>query len=142
VAVAILGLTGAVWAHRRGQDRIGLLVAAFTALLVSPVSWPHHFVWIVPALVWLGFAAWRAKKVLAAVIIATAGAFFLNPIYPPLQQTDGNGEPVQWTTAGEIIATLGGYLTITALALALLPVWLPRLSRIPEPTDRIGDPRR
>ncbi len=131
--VAVLGLIGAVWAHRRGADRIGLLVAAFTGLLVSPVSWPHHFVWIVPALVWLAFAAWRAKRVLPAVILAVAGAFFLNPIYPPLQQANESGVPIQWTTAGEIVATLGGYLTITVLALVLLPVWLPRLSRGAEP---------
>ncbi|MEU8639897.1 hypothetical protein AB0C38_47540 [Amycolatopsis sp. NPDC048633] len=97
---------------------------------------------IVPALAWLGFAAWRAKRVLPAVIIAAAAAFFLNPIYPPLQQANAGGEPIQWTTAGETIATLGGYLTITALALALLPVWLPRLSRRPRPDaeSRLPDP--
>jgi alpha-1,2-mannosyltransferase len=32
---------------------LGVLVCAGTGLLVSPISWPHHYVWILPALAWL-----------------------------------------------------------------------------------------
>ncbi|WP_020668117.1 glycosyltransferase 87 family protein [Amycolatopsis nigrescens] len=39
--------------HRRGQALAALLVTAFWILLVSPVSWSHHWVWAVPLIVLL-----------------------------------------------------------------------------------------
>ncbi|AXK37131.1 DUF2029 domain-containing protein [Streptomyces armeniacus] len=35
---------------RHGLESWGVLATAFTALLVSPVSWSHHWVWCVPLL--------------------------------------------------------------------------------------------
>jgi alpha-1,2-mannosyltransferase len=49
--VAITGLLLAAWASRRGQEMAGILICALTGLLVSPVSWSHHWVWVAPALV-------------------------------------------------------------------------------------------
>ncbi|NBE55292.1 DUF2029 domain-containing protein [Streptomyces sp. YC537] len=46
--VAVLGLWLARRAHRNGHTQWGLLTAAFTALLISPISWSHHWVWCVP----------------------------------------------------------------------------------------------
>ncbi|MGW7426821.1 glycosyltransferase 87 family protein [Streptomyces sp. NPDC054813] len=37
-------------AYRAGGDRWGILLTAFTALLISPISWSHHWVWCVPLL--------------------------------------------------------------------------------------------
>ena len=45
--VAVAGLALAVLAHRRGEEAIAIVSVAFTALLVSPVSWSHHWVWVV-----------------------------------------------------------------------------------------------
>lgn len=51
---AVAGLAAAVSAELRG-DRAGAVVAcAVTALLVSPVSWSHHWVWCVPVVLFLG----------------------------------------------------------------------------------------
>ncbi|WP_051186263.1 glycosyltransferase 87 family protein [Nocardia tenerifensis] len=50
VAVAL----AAVWMHRliqAGANVAALMVNAAAVLLVSPVSWSHHWVWIAPALV-------------------------------------------------------------------------------------------
>jgi alpha-1,2-mannosyltransferase len=41
------GLLLAVWASRRGEELLAISVAALTALLVSPISWSHHWVWVV-----------------------------------------------------------------------------------------------
>lgn len=39
--------------HLRG-DRLGaVLITAFCGLLVSPISWSHHWVWVVPLMAWL-----------------------------------------------------------------------------------------
>ena len=34
--------------HRNGETLGALLVSAFCGLLISPVSWTHHWVWVVP----------------------------------------------------------------------------------------------
>jgi alpha-1,2-mannosyltransferase len=50
---------------------VGLLTCALTGLLTSPVSWDHHWVWIVPAAVVAVVYAVRARR--AAVRWAAAG---------------------------------------------------------------------
>ena len=55
VAVVVLcfGLLVAVVAYRRSSAMLGMLVCAATGLMISPISWTHHYVWLVPALIWL-----------------------------------------------------------------------------------------
>jgi alpha-1,2-mannosyltransferase len=59
--VAIAGLLLAAWVSRRGQEMAGILICALTGLLVSPVSWSHHWVWVAPALVVLADVAAGAR---------------------------------------------------------------------------------
>jgi alpha-1,2-mannosyltransferase len=124
--VGIACLAAAVWAKRRGHDMVGLLVIAFAAQLVSPITWVHHSVWIVPALVWLGLATWRRATVLPRVIIALTLAWYTMPFWLLGQQVD-QGVPFQLTPAGNIFVTLTGNLVPAVLAIALMPVWLNRL---------------
>lgn len=68
---------------RRGLDLWGLLCTAVTALLVSPISWSHHWVWCVPLLIALaahtGRNPWR-RALLAAVTLAfTARTMWIVP---------------------------------------------------------------
>ncbi|MDX6342057.1 MAG: alpha,2-mannosyltransferase [Trebonia sp.] len=60
VAVALAGLAAAALLHRRGQPFAGLMACALTALLVSPISWDHHWVWVAPGLALLIGTAHRA----------------------------------------------------------------------------------
>jgi alpha-1,2-mannosyltransferase len=79
VAVLVTGLAGmvvAVWAHRRGHRLAGTMCCAITGLLVSPVSWTHHWVWAVPLLVWLTAAAWRRRSVACGLAVAAGAAVF------------------------------------------------------------------
>lgn len=46
VVVSVSGFALAILAHRRGEEAIAVVTVAFTALLVSPVSWSHHWVWV------------------------------------------------------------------------------------------------
>lgn len=42
------------WRALRADDRLGiLLVVQLLGLSVSPISWSHHWVWVLPLLVWL-----------------------------------------------------------------------------------------
>lgn len=61
VATVIGGLTAlaAVWAaarwSRRGEELFALGLVGLGTVMASPLSWTHHFVWVVP----LGFALFR-----------------------------------------------------------------------------------
>ncbi len=42
------------------RDRLGsLLVVEFFGLMLSPISWTHHWVWVVPLIIWLIHGPWR-----------------------------------------------------------------------------------
>ena len=47
-AVAALGVWAAVRWHRRGDIALAVNLCGVASLLASPVSWLHHFVWVVP----------------------------------------------------------------------------------------------
>jgi alpha-1,2-mannosyltransferase len=51
----------AVW-HRRGQRLAGLACCGLTGALVSPISWTHHWVWVIPLLVAMAASAWRRRS--------------------------------------------------------------------------------
>ncbi|MCB5906765.1 glycosyltransferase 87 family protein [Streptomyces pinistramenti] len=59
VLATLLGLALAVWALLRGDRAWAAVTCAATALLVSPVSWSHHWVWCVPMLILAGSEALR-----------------------------------------------------------------------------------
>jgi alpha-1,2-mannosyltransferase len=46
LVITVSGLALAVVAHHRREEAIAVVTVAFTALLVSPVSWSHHWVWV------------------------------------------------------------------------------------------------
>ncbi|HEX7301267.1 glycosyltransferase 87 family protein [Lentzea sp.] len=75
-AVALAGLAVARCAHRRGSDFLGFSAAAVTSLLVSPVSWEHHWVWVIPLLVWLAVQAHRRRSAGLAVTTAVLAVVF------------------------------------------------------------------
>ncbi|WP_086844773.1 glycosyltransferase 87 family protein [Amycolatopsis kentuckyensis] len=75
VGVAAVLAVPAVWLvvrlHRRGEDAAALLVTAFYGLLLSPVSWSHHWVWCVPLLTLLVVKArWWAAAAVAALFVS------------------------------------------------------------------------
>ncbi|MGC5050956.1 glycosyltransferase 87 family protein [Micromonospora sp. DT48] len=80
-AVAVAGLVIAARCARAGEPLLGVLACAVTGLLVSPVSWHHHWVWCVPALTLLVVRGRRAGHRIAvllgvalwAVLVLSAG---------------------------------------------------------------------
>ena len=51
--VLVGGLALAIAAYRVSSPFLAMLVCAVTGLLVSPVTWSHHLVWVVPVIGWL-----------------------------------------------------------------------------------------
>jgi len=50
VLAGIIGLVAAALLYRAGHPVPGMLACALTGLLVSPLSWDHHWVWVAPGL--------------------------------------------------------------------------------------------
>ena len=80
VVIGVGGLALAAWAHRRSSVVLGLLVCATTGLIISPITWVHHMVWVVPAIIWLAAGADRPRRgpLLAGL---TAALFVVAPIW-------------------------------------------------------------
>ncbi len=55
--------------HDHGQPLAAMLVTAFCGLLVCPVTWTHHWVWVVPLAVLLGYRAVRRNDVKARLLL-------------------------------------------------------------------------
>jgi hypothetical protein len=88
--VAVVGMALAVAAARRGDDARGFALCALTGLLVSPISWSHHWVLAVPAVLLLALAARRRRALAAllacalAAVLAYAHVIWWVPIDHPL----------------------------------------------------------
>jgi alpha-1,2-mannosyltransferase len=75
LAVAAAGL----WLARRARtDRQGVLVTALTALLISPISWSHHWVWCVPLIAVL-YADHGPRPAAATAAVFAARTLWLVP---------------------------------------------------------------
>ncbi len=76
---AVLGLT--IWAARRvlraGEPVLALICVAMFGLVVSPVSWSHHWVWALPTVVVCSVLAWRHRNVALGVVTAAGVALMV-----------------------------------------------------------------
>jgi alpha-1,2-mannosyltransferase len=99
VAVGTTGVVGlllATLAHRQGFTLLGVATCALTGLLVSPVSWDHHWVWVLPLLV-AAVALVRERMisgrgpVAGPVCLAVLGAPFLD--YPDFSDFPASHDP-------------------------------------------------
>jgi alpha-1,2-mannosyltransferase len=107
--------------HRAGQPLAALLVTAFFGLLLSPVSWSHHYVWVVPLIVLLltrlpGRAGVRAA--LGGVVLVFASCVLLimrtsDPSRPP-----GVKPELEWTPPEVVLGS--AYLLVPLVAGAVL----------------------
>ena len=74
LAAFALGMYAAVLAHRRGQELLAISITGLTSCAISPMSWGHHWVWMLPLLVICIDLALRADLTAMQRIAAAAGA--------------------------------------------------------------------
>ncbi|WP_197321327.1 glycosyltransferase 87 family protein [Saccharomonospora sp. NB11] len=131
----------AIWVmlrfHRRGQHLYALLVTAFYALLVSPVSWSHHWVWAVPLIVVLvarlpqttPATAWRRWVLAGSVVVVFLSCVLL--VLP-----NGRNLELHWEFWQFVLGS--AYLLVPVALTATLGVrwWLRRRTAAPE---AVGD---
>ena len=56
------GVVAAAVLDRKGHGMLAVLMAALTGLLISPISWDHHWVWIAPGAMTAVYYAVRAAR--------------------------------------------------------------------------------
>ena len=86
VAVGIAGLVTAAALYRARQPVPAMLACALTGLLVSPLSWDHHWVWVAPGIALLAHLGATARRglVRAGWWAAAAGLFGVFACWPQL----------------------------------------------------------
>lgn len=61
-AIAVTAVLAMLAWRALDSDRLGsLLVVQLFGLLISPISWTHHWVWLVPLMIWLIDGPWRSR---------------------------------------------------------------------------------
>ena len=96
-ATAVLGLACAAIIDRAGHRMAGLLACALTGLLISPISWDHHWVWIVPAVAVA--AHYVARSVSAMTRWAIAGLAAGTILVSERGREASGASPTIWATS-------------------------------------------
>jgi alpha-1,2-mannosyltransferase len=102
---------------RKAPAPLALVATAGVALLVSPTSWSHHWVWIAPALLIMAATAWRtASPAWWTATAFTAAVFVIAPHRLGLPRA-GETE-LTWSPIQQFIGST--YVWFTVLLYALL----------------------
>nr|MDT0659133.1 glycosyltransferase 87 family protein [Micromonospora sp. DSM 115978] len=124
--LAVAGLAVAYYMHRHGSDFLGFSAAAITGLLVSPVSWEHHWVYVIPLLVWLAVRAYRTRSAGLGLTTAVLVLVFSVRVFSLLGIEESPPAPMALAGWEQVIAAL---FPLTGLLLLLAgPLWV-RLAR-------------
>ena len=122
----IVTLPVGIWAARQVNARFGeacgMAVCAGTGLLVSPISWTHHWVWwLVPGLA-LALAAYhRRSRAIAVAAAFVAALFAVGPVWLIDPAEDRRVTPVGWqrpVAEAYVLAAIAGLAVITAWLVA------------------------
>ena len=128
VAVAALVIK---WAVDADENFVAVSATAVLMLLISPVSWSHHWVWMAVALPSMAFALHRVpsrdgRMRLAGWIIVAASvvAFYLTPKYLAVMagaQEWGKDPQTQWQLTVSSLGVVCGIAMLAYWALAYRP---------------------
>jgi len=102
LTIGAAGLAVAAVVARRGDWLAAAAVTGITGLLVSPVSWTHHWVWVLPALVVLLRGGTGSK-------IAAAAGYLVFGV-APLWLTPHSGGPAEYGFHGLLTLAANCYL--------------------------------
>ena len=123
-SLVVLGI--AVVAMRRAlradQTALAVCVNALAGLLISPVSWSHHWVWAVPILLTLGVLAWRRRSILLGAWVVLGAVMFR--IAPHWILAPGRTSGLGWPLPDQLLASSyvwWGFATLVVLAMLRQP---------------------
>ncbi|MFD1049201.1 glycosyltransferase 87 family protein [Kibdelosporangium lantanae] len=126
VAAGVVTVFALLRAYRMADPVLAMSVTAAFGLLISPVSWGHHWVFMIPAFMGMVAVGVRRRHVgwlVAAVVVAAVA------VYPPYLLTDEGGYLM---TVPQQLAANG----FCVVAFVLLGVYA-----VPEMAQRLGATR-
>jgi alpha-1,2-mannosyltransferase len=126
--VAVLTCRGMRRALAVSQDCVALSLNAFAALLISPMSWSHHWVWCVPALLTLADRGRRYR--LGPATAAAVGGFVIFAAAPQWWLGRFAGPELRWAAWQQ---ALGSGYVIFAVTVLLLAARDQLTARFPQP---------
>jgi alpha-1,2-mannosyltransferase len=129
--VVVAAYRGMRYALAASQDCLALSLNAFAALLISPVSWSHHWVWCVPGLLTLADLGRRHHHRLAGVV--AAGGLVLFAAGPQWWLGKFAGPELRWTAWQQAIGS--SYVFFAVLVLLLSTITAP--SDLPVPSGPV-----
>jgi alpha-1,2-mannosyltransferase len=133
LALVAVTVAGGLWLSRflwvRGDHLAGVSVCGLVGLLCSPVSWSHHWVWVIP----LGVSLLRSCHGRRIVVgIAWFGLFTIAPIWWP---PNHDNRELDWSFGDQFLGN--AYLIAALFAVVVLAVSRQRVSIhaeiVPEP---------
>lgn len=106
---------------RKAPAPLAVIATAGVALLVSPTSWSHYWVWVAPALLVAAASAWRARsRAWAAVTVVSAAVFVIAPHQQGLPRADGR--ELEWAPWQQVVGSTYVWFTVL-LYVAMWLVW-------------------
>ena len=116
--VMVLGVVAAVLMHRAGEVPLALCLAGLTSLLASPISWSHHYVWIVP----FGLELLRNKRLPG--YLSVAGLFYaIWTAFAPFKLLPGdNNVELTYAPLHMLVDNFGVYLGVAYLVACIVAV--------------------
>jgi len=129
--VALGGLWAAVLWHRLGDVRLAVTLCGLAGLLASPVSWLHHFVWVVPFASCLADGVRPASRpvdhrtgtpaVLPAGFLALGWVFVGWVASAPFRRLpNGADVELQWSWSQHLLASVTAILGVALLSAAIV----------------------
>jgi alpha-1,2-mannosyltransferase len=112
LVLLVLCLVVAVWHARRHQWLEAVAVAGIGSVLVSPISWTHHWTWTVPALIVLLRRGGRMR------LAAVAGYVVL--VAAPMWWTPHHGGPQEYGLHGALSVLANSFLVAGLAFLAFM----------------------
>ncbi|MFD1150452.1 mannosyltransferase [Saccharothrix hoggarensis] len=120
VAVAVVLAGVALHAAVKARDTLAMIVTVqFLGLLVSPISWSHHWVWAVPALMWLLYSAkHRLATVTAVAWLLAIGSYLISFLLKAQPSIWVIPRPWYYSALGWVYPAVG-VLTLVTIAVVL-----------------------
>ncbi|MGP4018672.1 glycosyltransferase 87 family protein [Saccharopolyspora sp. 5N708] len=133
VLVLVLAVLGMVHALRQRDLPTAVTINAVLGLLVSPISWSHHWVWAIPGLVLLLGAAYLRRdwpRLLATALVA--GFFVMGPHW---KMPQGDGLELRWSVFEQLIGNAYVYFGLSYLLYNAFRWWRARRGTAKPGTD-------
>ncbi|MFE9956363.1 glycosyltransferase 87 family protein [Micromonospora sp. NPDC005299] len=122
VLMLALGLSRAASARADGDELTAFTLVGLTANVISPISWSHHLVWVIPAIIVLADAAVRRREASRGLLPRGTGT-------PPATGVPALRPPIWYPTLTGLrhgVGALGLYLLFL-----ISPIW-PYEHQLPE----------